>query len=68
VANETPCDDEDKLLFAACTTITLGDEKRASFWDFGWIQGHRPKHIAPGLFELSTKKKRIVHGSLLSDN
>jgi hypothetical protein len=33
VGTETPCDDEDKLLFAACATITIGDGKRASFWD-----------------------------------
>jgi hypothetical protein len=36
--------------FAACTTITLGDGHKASFWSLGWLQGRRPKDIAPLLF------------------
>jgi hypothetical protein len=59
-----PCDDEDKLLFAACTTMVLGDGKKTSFWDSGWIQGRRPKDIAPSLFQASRKKKRSVHDAL----
>jgi hypothetical protein len=64
VGTETPCDDEDKLLFAACATVVLGDGKKTSFWDSGWIQGRRPKDIAPTLFQASRKKKRSVHDAL----
>jgi mannosylglycoprotein endo-beta-mannosidase len=67
VGTETPCDDEDKLLFAACTTITIGDGKKANFWESGWLQGRRPKDIAPNLFKISRKKKRSVHDALSND-
>jgi hypothetical protein len=68
VGTETPCDDEDKLLFTVCTTITLGDGKRTSFGDSGWLHGCKPKDIAPSLFELSRKKRRSVQGTLNKDN
>jgi hypothetical protein len=62
-----PCTEHDKLLFAACTTITLGDEHKASFWSLGWLQGRRPKDIAPLLFGKSKKKNRMV-AEALHDN
>jgi hypothetical protein len=40
---EVPCDGTDWLLFADCTTITLGSGLRTSFWLSGWVQGRRPK-------------------------
>jgi hypothetical protein len=62
------CDDEDKLLFAAWTTIVLRDGKKTSFWDSGWIQGRRPKDIAPTLFQASRKKKRSVYDAQSNNN
>jgi hypothetical protein len=64
VGTEVPCDDIDKLLFANCTHISLGDDNKASFWHSGWLQGNRPKDIAPLLFAKSRKKKRSVASAL----
>jgi hypothetical protein len=67
VGTEVPCTEQDRLLFAACTTITLGDGHKTSFWSSGWLQGHRPKDIAPPLYAKSKKKKRIVAEALLDN-
>lgn len=39
VASELPCTKTHRLLFAASRTISLGDGKKASFWDSAWLQG-----------------------------
>jgi hypothetical protein len=57
----------DKLLFAACTTITIEDGRKARFWESGYLQGQRPKDIAPNLFVISRKKKRLVCDALNND-
>jgi hypothetical protein len=62
-----PCTEQDRLLFTACTTITLGDGHKASFWSSGWLLGRRPKDIAPLLFRKSIKKNRSV-AEALHDN
>lgn len=62
------CDDSDRLLFSACTTITLGDEKKTSFWHSSWLQGRRPKDMAPLLYAKSRKKRRSVAMALLTNN
>jgi hypothetical protein len=53
---EVPCDDTDSLLFANCTQITLGNGKNSSFWGSGWLQGKRPRDIAPLLFAKTMRK------------
>jgi hypothetical protein len=58
VGTEVPCTEQDRLLFTTCTTITLGDGHKASFWSSGWLLGRRPKDIAPLLFRKSIKKNR----------
>ena len=58
------CDDTDGLLFAACTTILVGDGRRTSFWHSRWLQGRRLKDIAPNLFKISRPKNRIVAAAL----
>jgi hypothetical protein len=50
--------------FAKCTRITLGDGNKTLFCHSGWLQGRRPKGIAPLLFSRSTKKKRTVRAAL----
>jgi hypothetical protein len=67
VGTEVPCTEHDRLLFAACTTITLGDEHKASFWSSRWLLGRRPKDIAPLLFGKPKKKNRTV-AEALHDN
>jgi hypothetical protein len=44
--------------------ITLGDGKRTSFWSSGWIQGRRPRDIAPLLYAKTKKKKQMVAEAL----
>lgn len=41
VGSGIPCDDIDKLLFAAATTIAIGDGAKLSFWDSAWLEGRR---------------------------
>jgi len=68
VGSDPPCVGSDRLLFAACTTITLGDGKKAKFWQSGWIQGRRHKDIAPNLYKLSKNKQRTVADALHRNN
>jgi hypothetical protein len=68
VGTEVPYDDIDRLLFADCTTITLGSDLRTSFWLSGWVQGRRPKDIALLLFNKTRKKELSVANSLHDNN
>jgi hypothetical protein len=65
---EVPCDDTDNLLFANCTQITLGNGKKASFCGSGWLQGKRPRDIAPLLFAKTMRKKRTVCSTMEDNN
>lgn len=56
---DTPCDDTDRYLFHASTTITVGRWEKTSFWYANWIHGQAPKDIAPTLFG-KTKRKKIT--------
>ena len=53
---ETPCTDTDRDLFSASTIVTVGDGKKAKFWESSWLNGLRPKDIAPKIFEISKKE------------
>lgn len=64
VGTGTPCDDDDRLLFAACTTISVGNGQRTRFWSDAWVQGRRPKDIAPRLFARTTNKNKSVAEAL----
>jgi len=64
VGSDIPCDDTDRLLFAACTTITIGDGKKTKSWQSGWLHGRRPRDIAPNLFKASKRKCRTVADAL----
>lgn len=64
LGTKTPCDDTDHLLFAACTTISISNGKRTSFWHSGWLEGRRPKDIAPNLFKICQPKNRTVVDAL----
>jgi hypothetical protein len=65
---EVSSDEADRLLFANCTRITLGDDNKASFWNSGWLQGSRPKDVAPLLFTQTRKKKQSVASTIHNDN
>lgn len=60
VGTGTPCDDTDRLLFRACTMITVGNGHKTRFWWDAWVQGTRPKDIAPGLFARTMNKNKTV--------
>ena len=64
----TLCSDKDKLLFAATTTIQIGSGAKTSFWHSAWIQGRRPKDIAPAVFNISKRKNRTVQEALTNNN
>lgn len=63
-----PCDDTDRLLFATCTTIKVGNGRKTSFWEDAWVQGRRPKDIAPLLYTKSRRKNRYVDDALTNNN
>lgn len=48
-----PFDKIDRQLFAACTTITLGDSSIARFLNEKWLLGQARKDIAPNMFRLA---------------
>jgi mannosylglycoprotein endo-beta-mannosidase len=62
-----PCDEIDMDLFYASTTITIENGKIANFWDSPWLNGLKPKNIAPLIYEASTRKKWKVNQALLAN-
>lgn len=64
VGMELPCDDADRRLFAAATTITLGDGNKAKFWSSVWLDGAAPKDLAPHIFQVSRRKNLTVSAAL----
>jgi hypothetical protein len=60
VGTELPCSELDHQLFRACTVVTIGDGKQASFWNSSWLDGRAPRDIAPNLFKLAWRKKNTV--------
>lgn len=62
-----PCDEKDLNLFYALATITVGNGAKTSLWDAPWVQDHKPKEIAPLIYEASSKKSIKVREALLED-
>ncbi|WVZ50497.1 hypothetical protein U9M48_001743, partial [Paspalum notatum var. saurae] len=50
----------DNHLFAAATSVTVGDGKTASFWESAWLRGLRPRGIYPKVFSISKRKNRSI--------
>jgi hypothetical protein len=53
--------------FYAATMITIGDGKMANFWHTPWLQGRKPKEIAPSIFAISKRKNFTVWEGLQQD-
>jgi hypothetical protein len=62
------CDDIDKRLFQAATTIVIGDGAKTSFWQDHWLHGSCPKDVAPLCFQLAKRKQRSVQPEMSSSN
>jgi hypothetical protein len=63
----TPCDEQDAELFAASTTVTIGDNRKALFWESPWVSSSPLKTMAPNLYRHARRKKRTV-ANALQDN
>lgn len=67
VGTGSPCDDKDRALFTAATTVTIDNGKRALFWSCTWL-GNQPLHQSfPTLFKHSIRKNRTVAEALKDD-
>jgi hypothetical protein len=64
VGTEVPCTEKDRLLFAACTSIKIGNGHKTSFWHSAWLIGQRPKDLAPLLYLKTQHKKRTLAEAL----
>lgn len=47
--------------------VYIGDRCKACFWNSSWLDGVRPKDIAPRIFDISKKKTSTVHKALLNN-
>ena len=63
----TPCTEDDRHFFAAATTVLVGNGRTAQFWNSSWLNGLRPRDIAPDLFNLSRKKNSSVHQAMTNN-
>jgi hypothetical protein len=62
-----PCNERDMEIFYAATIISLGDDRKTSFWNAPWLGGKSPKDVAPKIFDLCKRKKWTV-AQALHDN
>ena len=60
VGTDVPCNELDKQLFRCNTVVTIGDGRKALFWDSPWLDGHAPRDVAPNLYKLAWRKKLTV--------
>ena len=61
---QLPCNDDDRALFTASTSVTLGDGTTASFWKCPWTGEGALKTVYPSLFRHSRRKNRTVKEAL----
>jgi hypothetical protein len=62
-----PCDEADMEFFYAATRISIGDGRIASFWHTPWLEGMKPKDIAPPIFAISKRKNFTVNKGMYQD-
>jgi hypothetical protein len=64
VGDELPCNEIDHHLFAAATTITIGNGEKISFWNSAWIQGLRQRTWHHPSTQSQRKKNRTLQEAL----
>lgn len=68
VGSGSPCDDNDRALFATATVVTIRSSEQASFWHCNWLGGRPLKQSFPDLFNHSIRKNQTVAAALLGDH
>lgn len=63
-----PCDEADMYFFYASTTISVGNGAKTPFWESPWLQGAKPKDVAPLIFEASMRKNWKVREALKNND
>ena len=63
-----PCDSTDRELFFAATTITVGDGRTTRLWYSPWLEGKKPKNIAPLVLASSSNKNKSVKEATQDQN
>ena len=46
----------------------MGKGERISFWENAWLQGRRPRDIAPAVYNISKRKNRSLREALVNNN
>ena len=62
-----PCNNDDKEIFAAAMVVSVDNGEKAKFWTSPWVNGIRPRDIAPKLFEGTKRKNCTVKRALDKD-
>lgn len=63
VGTQLPCDDGDRALFAASTTVTLGDGNTATFWNCSWTGDGHSQGVLPIAVQTFLEEKQISASS-----
>ncbi|KAK1665688.1 hypothetical protein QYE76_053847 [Lolium multiflorum] len=64
IGTPVPCSLADRQLFAAASSVTIGDGTTARFWFDSWMDGQAPFVVFPELFVASRRKHRSVSEAL----
>jgi hypothetical protein len=64
MAKDIPCNMLDRRLFAAATSVRVGDGKSSLFWESAWLRGMTPRDTFPLTYSISNGKNRSIHEAL----
>jgi hypothetical protein len=58
ILDRNPAALTDCALFVAAIKVTVGDGRKAKFWESNWIGDQPLKYLAPNLFKHSKRKNK----------